>query len=343
MNTHTYTPTAVDQIIVPHLAFQNAKQRIETHLLAAQHYKEPTCIAVVGESRTGKSRLLACIAKQHPKQRTDHGLVIPVLCIKIPSKPTVKGLVETLLREIGDPLWAKRGSENEKTERLYTLLKQTRTHTVVLDEFQHFYDRMSHKVQYYLSDWLKIFVDRSGLTLIVAGLPDCMAVINQNDQLRGRFLAPIKMPRFDWQKEEDRDEFAACLESFQNALPRFDLPELASESMAFRCYCATGGLIGYVAKILHQACINAQMDNSAHDGKLVITMADLGRAYAEAVWCDSITPLMNPYATDFDATPVQALLDMAQHIGTASPEVTTARTRKLSGKYLPTAAEVLAA
>lgn len=346
MNTHIYTPTAVDQILVPHLAFQSAKQRIETHLLAAQYYQEPTCIAVVGESRTGKSRLLEHIANHYPRQRTQQGQVIPVLSIKIPSKPTVKGLVETLLREIGDPLWAKRGSENEKTERLYTLLKQTKTHTAVFDEFQHFYDKVSHKVQHYLSDWLKIFVDRSGLTLIVAGLPDCMAVINQNEQLRGRFLAPIRMPRFDWQKCEERDEFSACLESFQKGLSRFDFPKLDSEEMAFRCYCATGGLIGYVAKILHQACLNAQMENQP-DGKpdirLVITMADLGRAYAESVWSDAVTPLMNPFAAEFDATPMQALLDMAKHIGTASPEVTTARTRKLSGKYLPTAAEVLAA
>lgn len=342
MKTHTYTPTAVDQILVPHQAFQIAKQRIEAHLLAAQHYQEPTCIAVVGESRTGKSRLLEHIANQYPRQRTQQGQVIPVLSIKIPSKPTVKGLVETLLREIGDPLWAKRGSENEKTERLYTLISQTKTHTAVFDEFQHFYDKVSHKVQHYLSDWLKIFVDRSGLMLIVVGLPDCMAVINQNEQLRGRFLAPIRMPRFDWQNDEDRDEFSACLESFQTALKRFDFPELASDGMAFRCYCATGGLIGYVAKILHQACLNAQMKIQS-DMKVVITMADLARAYAEAVWSDAVTPMMNPFTPEFDTTPIQALFDMAKHIGTASPEVTAARTRRVSEKYFSTAAEVLAA
>lgn len=344
MSTQIYTPTAVDQILVPHQAFQRAKQRIEAHLLAAQHYQEPTCIAVVGESRTGKSRLLEHIAKKYPRQRTPQGQVIPVLSIKTPSKPTVKGLVETLLREIGDPLWAKRGSENEKTERLYTLISQTKTHTAVFDEFQHFYDKVSHKVQHYLSDWLKIFVDRSGLMLIVVGLPDCMAVINQNEQLRGRFLAPIRMPRFDWQNCEDRDEFVACLESFQTALQRFDFPELASESMAFRCYCATGGLIGYVAKILHQVCLNAQMESQQDiqsDFKVVISMADLSRAYTESVWIDVATPMMNPFTVEFDATPMQALLVMAKHIGTASPEVTAARTRKVYGQYSPTAAEVL--
>lgn len=346
MNTHKnamqYIPTTVDQILVPHQAFQNGKLRIETHLLAAQHYSEPTCIAVIGESRTGKSRLLEDIAKQHPEQRTAEGMVIPVLCIRTPSKPSVKGLVETFLRAIGDPLWFKRGSENEKTERLYTLLKQTKTHTVVIDEFQHFYDKVSHKVQHYLSDWLKIFVDRSGLMLVVAGLPTCMAVINQNEQLRGRFIAPVHMPRFDWNDANQQDEFIACLTSFQTGLSRFDMPALDSDEMAFRFYCATGGLIGYLAKILHQACMNAQLKTPT-DQRPVITLADLSTAYAEAVWSDSITPLMSPFSEGFDTTPMSALLDMAKHIGIASPEVTSARRSRLPLSELPTAAQVLAA
>jgi Cdc6-like AAA superfamily ATPase len=203
MNNTNYIPTAVDQILVPHKDFQKAKSRIETHLLAAQSYQEPTCLAVVGESRTGKSRLIENITKQYPKIRTSEGSVIPVLSIRTPSKPTVKALVEVLLKEIGDPLWFKRGSENEKTERLYTLLKQTKTHTVTIDEFQHFYDKVSHKVQHYLSDWLKIFVDRFGLMLIVACLPDCMAVINQNQQLRGRVVNLYQYSLFIYLKCSD--------------------------------------------------------------------------------------------------------------------------------------------
>ena len=316
MSTTTYIPIAVDQILVPHQAFNKAKQRIETHLLAAQHYQEPTCIAVVGDSRAGKSRLLECIAKQYPKQRNEHGAIVPILSVRTPSKPTVKGLVETFLREIGDPLWYKRGSENEKTERLYTLLKQTQTHTVVIDEFQHFYDKVSHQVQHYLSDWLKIFVDRSKLMIIVVGLPSCMAVINQNEQLRGRFQAPVHMPRFAWNNEEQRGEFIACLESFQEGLHRFDFPDLGSEEMAFRFYCASGGLIGYIAKTLHQACLNAQVANMQ-----VICLQDLEKAYEEAMWADAITPLLNPFSVRFDPSPVEQLLELARHIGVASPQV----------------------
>lgn len=315
MNHIQYIPTAVDQVLVPHRDFQRAKLRIEKHLLITQSYSEPICIAVVGESRTGKSRLLESITKQYPKLRNVEGAIVPILSIRTPSKPSVKGLVEVMLRELGDPLWYKRGSENEKTERLYTLLEQTETHTLIIDEFQHFYDKVSHKVQHYLSDWLKIFVDRSGLMLIVAGLPDCMAVINQNQQLRGRFMAPIHMPRFDWSDEDARGEFIACLESFQQALDRYEFPDLTSDEMAFRFYCATGGLIGYIAKILHQACLNAQVDD-----KLIITMADLAQAYEESVWVDGVVFMQNPFDKNFDTTPSKYSVEAAQLIGAVSHE-----------------------
>jgi hypothetical protein len=313
MNHIQYIPTAVDQVLVPHRDFQRAKLRIEKHLLITQSYSEPICIAVVGESRTGKSRLLESITKQYPKLRNVEGAIVPILSIRTPSKPSVKGLVEVMLRELGDPLWYKRGSENEKTERLYTLLEQTETHTLIIDEFQHFYDKVSHKVQHYLSDWLKIFVDRSGLMLIVAGLPECMAVINQNQQLRGRFMAPIHMPRFDWNDEDAREEFIACLESFQQALSRYEFPDLTSDEMAFRFYCATGGLIGYLAKILHQACLNAQVDD-----KLIITLADLAQAYEESVWVDGVVFMQNPFGNGFDTTPSEYSVEAAQLIGAVS-------------------------
>jgi hypothetical protein len=194
---------------------------------------------------------------------------------------------------------------------------------------------MSHKVQHYLSDWLKIFVDRSGLMLIVAGLPDCMAVINQNQQLRGRFLAPIRMSRFDWENEDSRDQFIACLESFQTGLSRYHFPNLSSAEMAFRFYCATGGLIGYVAKVLHQACLNAQMGD-----KPSITLEELAKAYEESVWVDEVTPIINPFWHEFDTSPTQHLLEAVQLIGTVSPETIRPRASRSKSNDM-SAAEVL--
>lgn len=329
----TFIPTQVDQILVAHSAYQRAERRITNQLLAAQQYAEPTCMALIGESRTGKSRLAESILYQFPKQRTANGMKVPVLSVKTPSKPTVKGLVETLLRALGDPTCFKRASENEKTERLYTLLRETGTHTLIIDEFQHFYDQGSHKVQHYLSDWLKIFVDTTGLTLVVVGLPSCMAVIHQNEQLRGRFMSAIPMSRFDWQQSQDRGEFMACLDAFSKGLPRYTFPDLSSEIMAFRFYCATGGLIGYIAKLLHQACLNANID-----GKTDISLEDLARAFEEALWIDSLFDIPNPFRVEIDEHKAGLMLQHASQIGTVSEESCSP---KRSRRRQPTAGEVL--
>lgn len=320
-------PTQVDKILVAHSAYQRAERRITNQLLAAQQYADPICMALIGESRTGKSRLAESIMYQFPKERTHEGMKVPVLSVKTPSKPTVKGLVETLLSALGDPTCFKRASENEKTERLYKLLRQTGTHTLIIDEFQHFYDQGSHKVQHYLSDWLKIFVDTTGLRLIVVGLPSCMAVINQNEQLRGRFMSVIRLRRFEWQNTLDRGEFMATLDAFIIGLPGYRFPDLSSEIMAFRFYCATGGLIGYIAKLLHQACLTANID-----GRSEISLEDLAQAYEEAVWIDSIFDIPNPFKVEIDESKAGLMLQHARQIGTVTDESGVPKSR---GKHKP--------
>lgn len=330
------TYNIVDNVLVPHTAFETAKKRIQLHFEASRDSEEPICVALVGESRTGKSRVLEHIENMYPQYRSEDGRKIPILRIKTPSKPTVKGLVETFLYAIGDPLWRNRGSEIEKTDRLLTLLKKTGTTMVMVDEFQHFYDKTSHKVQHHVSDWLKILVDEAKLALVVAGLPSCMAVIDQNEQLRGRFAGVMNMPRFDWFDEVQQGEFVATLEAFQEGLSQHELPDLTSDNLAFRCYCASGGLIGYLAKILRQATWNAISEN-----RKTIQLQDLAIAYEDAIWKNRLGENPNPFLSTFDPTPTPHMVEIAQGIGTAVIEDVMTRSRKSSPTQIPSASEAL--
>ena len=242
----------IDTTLVPHTAFEEATRRIEQCFKYADGV-EPVCMALVGESRTGKSRTLEECYINHPRIRTHEGLEVPILSVTTPSKPTVKGLAELMLQLIEDPKFTV-GTENTKTIRLRTLMRNAGTKMVMIDEFQHFYDKGSHKVMHHVADWLKILVDDSRVALVVSGLPSCQAVLEQNEQLVGRFLSPIFMPRFDWRNDHYREEFIAILSAFYDSLAEhFDLPMLDQPNMSFRCYCGTGGLIGYLTKFLRQA------------------------------------------------------------------------------------------
>src|SRR5271169_3443019 len=87
----------VDNTLVSHAPFQAAVREIETCFEFAREASEPICVALIGPSRTGKSRVLDVCERQHPKVRREDGMCVPILRVTTPSKPTVKGLAEVLL------------------------------------------------------------------------------------------------------------------------------------------------------------------------------------------------------------------------------------------------------
>ncbi|QWE22984.1 TniB family NTP-binding protein [Polynucleobacter sp. AP-Jannik-300A-C4] len=299
----------VESTLVPHTAFSTATMRIEQCMRYSLDSPEPVCLALIGESRTGKSRALEAFYHNHPPKRDEDGVKAPILMVKTPSKPTVKGLVEIMLRALGDPQ-SYSGTENAKTMRLKLLMRSAKTSMVIIDEFQHFYDKGTHKVMHYVADWLKILVDDTKCALVVAGLPTCKAVLDQNEQLAGRFFAPIVLPRFDWGDIDQREEFVGILGAFHKSISsHFDIPPLDSNEMAFRCYCATGGLIGYLSKLLRHAVWEALDTN-----KKIITIEDLKIAYEASIWRDEqILSNFDPFSRNFiQAQPNEVLAKVAQ-------------------------------
>ena len=313
----------VANTLVPHAAFNEASKRIEQCMKYAMGSSEPICIAVIGQSRTGKSRVIEQFYRQHPSVRTKEGLRVPVLLVRTPAKPTVKGLVELMLRAMGDPRFDI-GTANAKTIRLKVLMKNAGTYMVIIEEFQHFYDKGLHAVMHEVADWLKILVDDTKCALLVAGLPSCCTVLDQNEQLAGRFSAPIIMPRFKWESEKDRAEFRKILTSFQVSISQyFDIPKLDEDEMAFRCYCATGGLIGYLSNFLRQAVWNAIDSNSK-----VITLKDLRIAHKASVWVtERVGRQISPFSEKFQIASSDEHLLKAQEIGQALPPVVVGRIR----------------
>jgi len=309
----------VEKLFIPHTAAVNAINRIDRCYLASQKSLEPLCLLVVGESRAGKTRVFEYIVNQHPPYRIDEGLVVPILYISTPASPSAKGLAEELLTALGDP-FPDKGTETNMTSRLIKLLKHAQVSMIILDEFQHFYDKSSHKVMHHVADWLKRLIDRSKVSIVVGGLPTCQAVLNQNEQLAGRFMGQIRMPRFDWSDDDSREEFRAILNAFQQSLDGFEWPDLSSPEMAFRFFCATGGLMGYLVKILRQTVQNAIFDN-----KFVIDLKALKAAYEESLFADYSNLLTPAFDGEFSSKPNANLLASAKLVGTKNVEIPASR------------------
>jgi hypothetical protein len=217
-----------------------------------------------------------------------------------------------------------KGTETNMIHRLIELMKAVGVILMMLDEFQHFYDKKSQRVMHHIADTLKLIIDESKVALVVSGLPSCRVVLEQNEQLARRALSPIIMPRFDWNSADDQDEFFAILGAFQAELSAvFEMPELDSDEMAFRFYCATGGLIGYMSKILRLATWNA-IDEDRH----VITLDDLDLAYRDAVLTENTWNGKTPFQRGFKTSLSEDLLQIARSIGIPAPEQHSSRHRR---------------
>lgn len=94
----------IEQMLVPHTAFQKASKALDEAFKAAPHIKDPYGLFISGESRTGKSRVIEEMNLTYPPSRDEFGLKMPIVTVTVPAKPTVKGLASELLRAFGDPV-----------------------------------------------------------------------------------------------------------------------------------------------------------------------------------------------------------------------------------------------
>lgn len=305
--------TKIDNVLIMHSDFEAAVERIQACYDSALTSSDPTCLAVVGESRTGKSRALEHFQNEYLQYRNGEGLTTPILRVEVPSKPTVKGMLEELLHNIGDPNFDK-GTETSKTIRLRKLMSESGTKMLILDEFQHFIDQASHNIQHHVADWLKILVEKTKVGLVVAGLPSCINVILSNDQLTRRFMAPQVFKRFDWMVAEEQNEFRDILFTLQDELNPFDFPALDSEDMSFRMYMASGGLIGYVIKILREATSIA-----VYSGVYSIDLDMLHKAQQRAILNVSKNA-PSPFSRKFILCPSKEQVEEAMKLGVCEPE-----------------------
>src|ERR1700686_4409195 len=224
-----------ERILVKYPLFKSAITRIQACFDSYETTAEPDCCPIVGESGSGKTTIMSHFASLHPSVDHKWGVEAPVLIAKVPARPTVKSLAETLLYRLGDPLWS-RGNTVSKSIRLRELLKRCRVRLLALDEFQHFVDVRQANIPNDVADWLKEQVEEAKLAIVVLGLQRCLEVLRQNEQLRRRFGATLHVGAFRWENKEERTVYRAFLRAVQEQLPEFTMPELSDVEMAFRMH-----------------------------------------------------------------------------------------------------------
>jgi hypothetical protein len=142
--------------------------------------------------------------------------------------------------------------------------------------------------------------------------------------LAGRFSSPIRLERFRWDVTYERNQFRNVLVTFHREMVKHcDVPDFGSEELAFRFWLATGGLMGYLSKLLRQVERNAQLETTN-----IITLDDLHDAHMQAVWAaQRAKDFPKPFMKGFNAAETGDLINRASEIGqaVAQDEGTTRR------------------
>lgn len=313
----------VDRVRVEHDAYADILEEIGAAFRAVGTSASPVGLLVTGESRTGKSSVVRDFLEGHLPRQQDNQVIRNVVYAVVPAKASVKSLLESLLRGLGDPLWS-RGTESNMTHRLFTQLDAVQCRMIILDEFQHLCDKGQKKQLDLLADWIKVLMESRQYGVIAVGLPIAASVVNTHPQLRNRFDDGLRLPLFDWQDTASVSQFRGILLQFERQLAPFELPALTGQEMAFRMYLASAGRIGLIAKLLDRAVADAIRNST-----LVIDLPALARAYARAIWSASRFPVEGgPFGAEIEKLALgivrEQVLAMAkmEQVADTSAEVT---------------------
>lgn len=288
---------SLKKTLLPHTRFKQVITRIaELHHYSKQN-KVGGGLIFTGPSGFGKTTMFEHYLTLFPRQEEAQYSRIPVLHVTTPSSPTVRSFAEAILLALEDPL-ARRGTAEEKTLRIYQLLKSCQVELLLIDEFQHFY--YAHTIVEFrrITDWLKNLISLSGMAVVLCGLPESELVIRSNEQLDRRFSSKVVLSPFRLEKDNDFAEFRGVLKAFQEVLPLPVETPLYEANLARRFIVASGGLLDYLRKVLEGA-----VSLAGAAGHQSLDMAAYAAGFRKEVWSD-VGDRLNPFHPESPLRPL---------------------------------------
>jgi hypothetical protein len=266
---------------------------------------DPECVALLGGFRTGKTTIVESFCSQHPRQVLEENTHVPVLKVVMPAKASVGNVLSTMLVALGDPL-ADRGSIGAKQHRLQRLLNDCRVQMMILDEANHFVDRDSERILHDVSNTMKSLIKEQNVACVLVGLPYTEEVLRVNEQFGGLFGDPHLLEPFRWNEEAPAtvEEFRTFLRQVEQQLPLATRTCLASREMAWRCFVATQGKVGYIMRLLRRAAEEAVLHDEPGLSQALLceafdrTLAGHRRGLANP-FQDAIPETVGPLETEY--------------------------------------------
>jgi hypothetical protein len=215
----------------------------------------PHCMSLEGPSGAGKTTLIERYIDAYPREETPDGTRVPILYVQVPSPTTVKGMVSTILEDLGDPA-AFKGTQTALDSRLVHLLQACEVELVILDDFHNLINSETVYMFSAVSNWLKALIKKSGIPFMVVGVDGKVEpILRANPELSRLFARRETLYPFAWDVNDKRtiEEFGKFVAHAERALGSPLTTQLPRMDLLYRIHYATGGIVNHIMALFRSA------------------------------------------------------------------------------------------
>ncbi|WP_416311295.1 TniB family NTP-binding protein [Pseudomonas sp. W03] len=281
---------------VAHPEFKGAVEIINESIETTRDRREPSSVLLLGDAGTGKTRICDILTARFGGSRVAHNdggvsTMQPVISCVVPPRATIKGLVDNILKELG----SHRNNHPLSTleSRLFTLLATCDTKIIILDEWQHLISRGAEPTRNAVCDWVKVLINTFKGTVILSGTRKSEMIVDDDEQLAGRFPFRAYLHNFSLRTPEDVNIFATLVAAFSQeiskVMPFDEIPVLCDEKLLLALYIFSTGNLRILRLLLHSALKRALERNDRN-----FTSEDLAYSATRIHYSRSLTK-KNPF------------------------------------------------
>ncbi|BDP43359.1 transposition protein TniB (plasmid) [Deinococcus aetherius] len=225
-------------------------KRLESLLKHERNNRMP-CVAITAETNNGKTLLLERFEQDHPPMIVPvpggHRTERPVLRVSLVEDTTNIHIYRQILTAAGVP-YPRRPDSLELLKQIqHTIENITKTRIIAIDEGHNIRKYPPRQLENALGA-LRSIATECKVTLVMAGLPEMLFMLNSDRQLENRFKIVYELPRWT-----EGLGFQQLLKAFEQGLPLREPSNLFLPPLAPRLLELSGGLIGELHEILARA------------------------------------------------------------------------------------------
>lgn len=239
--------------------------RLETLLGWPDKQRMPNLL-LVGPTNNGKSMIVEKFRRGHLPETEADREHIPVLCVQMPSDPTVLRFYIALLAALGAPLQPRRRLADVEQMSL-GLLRSTGVRMLVIDELHNVLAGQGNSRREFLN-LLRFLGNELRIPIVGVGTREAYLAVRSDDQLENRF-EPVVLPLW-----ATGAETLSLLASFAAALPLQRPSGIATDDMAQYLLARCEGTIGELTRLLTAAAIAAVETGEESINRRTLVMAD---------------------------------------------------------------------